>query len=97
MNDEQLMEHMMDVLYDSYQKNPVTRIHIGQIRDALQQRTNDNIELAQVTRCGITLAGRSFIRIEPHRGKHTLPGWVDAIILQEGISHIESRDGVEVA
>ena len=97
MNDDQIMEHMLDGLFGFYQQDPVTRIHVGQIRDALQQRTNENIEITQVTRCGIVLAERGFIRIESHRGKHPLPGWADAIILRDGIGHIESRDGVEVA
>ncbi|MCJ7572591.1 MAG: hypothetical protein MUO82_12090 [Candidatus Thermoplasmatota archaeon] len=90
------MEHMLDVLYDFYMQDSVTRIHIGQIRDTLQQRTNANVERTQVTRCGITLAKRGFIRIESNKGKNPLPGWVDAIILQEGISHIKSRGAVEI-
>jgi hypothetical protein len=97
MNDEQLMEHMLDVLHVFYQQNLVQMRHIGKIRDALERRTNENIRLDQITSCGIQLATRGFIRIEGHRGKHPLPGWVDAIILQNGISHIQSRNRTKVA
>jgi hypothetical protein len=97
MNDEQLMEHMLDVLREFYQQNSVQMRHIGEIRDALERRTNENIRLDQITRCGIQLTGRGFIRIEAYRGQHPLPGWVDAIILQDGISHIQSRTGAEVS
>lgn len=96
MNDDQLIEHMLDVLYDFYQQNSVQMRHIGEIRDALQQRIHENISIDQITRCGIQLARRGFISILAHRGKQPLPGWVDAIILQEGISHIQSRNGAEV-
>lgn len=96
MNDGQLRENILDVLYEYYQLNSVQMLHIGEIRDALQQRTSENIGIDQVTRCGIQLASRGFIRIRGHQGKHPLPGWADAIILQEGVSHIASRDGAEI-
>jgi hypothetical protein len=96
MNDEQLRENILDVLYDYYQLNSAQMRHIGEIRDALQQRTSENIGIDQVTRCGIQLASRGFIRIRAHQGKPLLSGWADAIIMQEGINHIESRDGAEI-
>jgi len=97
MNDNQLMEHMLDVLHEFYQQNLVQMKHIRKIRDVLERRTNENIGLDQITRCGIQLAERGFIRIEAYRGQHPLPGWVNAIILQDGISHIQSRTGAEVS
>ena len=96
MNDEQLMEHMLDVLHVFYQQNSVQMRHIGEIRNALERRVSERITLDQITRCGIQLATRGFIRIEAHRGTHPLLGWVDAIILQKGISHIQSRNRAKV-
>jgi len=77
-------------------QNSVQMRHIGKICDALERRINENIRLEQITGCGIQLATRGFIRIVGHRGKHPLPGWVDAIILQYGISHIQRRNRAKV-
>ena len=97
MNDEQLMEYILDVLHEFYQQNSAQMRPIGKIRDVLERRTNEHIRLEQITRCGMQLAMKGFIRIEKHQGEPSRPGWGDAIILQNGISHIQSRSAVEVS
>jgi hypothetical protein len=97
MDDEQLMEFMLDVLHAFYQQNSVQMRPIGKIRDVLERETNERIGLDQITKCGIELATRGFIRIEGHQGKQPITGWVDAIILQNGINYIQSRKRVKVS
>jgi len=92
MDDEQLMEYMLEVLHKFYQQNSVQMRQIGKIRDVLERKTNEHIGLDQITRCGKELATRGFIRTEGHQGKQPITGWVEAIILQNGIRHIESRN-----
>jgi hypothetical protein len=96
MNDEQLMEFILDVLNAFYQQNSVHMRPIGKIRDVLERKTNEHLRLDQITKCGIELAKKGFIRIEGHQGKQPITGWVDAIILQNGINYIQSRKRVEV-
>jgi len=45
INDEQLMEHMLNVFNEFYQQNSVQMRHIGKIRDVLERRTNEHIRL----------------------------------------------------
>jgi hypothetical protein len=97
MDDEQLMEHILDILHEFYQQNSAQMRQIGKIRDVLERRANEHIRLDQIIKCGIELATRGFIRIEEQPGKHPLSGWVDAIILQNGINHIESRNRAKVS
>jgi hypothetical protein len=97
MNDEQLMEHMLDVLHEFYQQNSVQMRHIRKIRDVLERRTNESISLDQITRCGIQLSTSGFIRIEGHPGKHPLQEWENAIMLQNGINHILKRNEAKVS
>jgi hypothetical protein len=97
MDDEQLMEYMLDVLHEFYQQNSVQMRPIGRIRDVLERRTSEHIRLDQITKCGIELATKGFIRIEEHQGKHPITGWAQGIILQNGITHIQSRNRAKVS
>ena len=97
MNDEHLMEHMLDVLHELYQQNSAQMRPIGKIRDVLERRTSEHIRLEQITGCGLQLAKKVFIRIKEHQGEPPLPGWGDAIILQNGINHIQRRNRAKVA
>jgi len=97
MDDEQLIEDMLDVLHEFYQQNSVQMTFIGKIRDVLERRTGEYIRLDQITKCGMELAAKGFIRIEEHQGKHPVTGWVEAIILQNGITHIQSRNKTKVS
>ena len=91
MDDEQLMEHMLDVLHEFYQQNSVQMRYIGKIRDVLERRTNESIRLDQITGCGIQLSTKGLIKIKGDQGKDPLQGWTNAIILQNGINHILRR------
>jgi len=96
MDDEQLMEFMLDVLHAFYQQNSAQMRPIGKIRDVLERRTNEHLRLDQITKCGIELSTKGYIRIEGHQGKQPITGWADAIILQNGINYIQSRKRVKV-
>jgi hypothetical protein len=97
MDDEQLMEYMLEVLHELYQQNSIQMRPIGKIRDVLERKTNEHIGLDLITRCGAELATRGFIRTEGHQGKQPITGWVEAIILQNGITYIQSRNRAKVS
>lgn len=91
MDDEELMEYLLDVLHEFYQHDSSQMKPIGKIRDVLERKTNEQLRLDQITRCGMELAARGFIRVEGKQGKQPITNWVDAIILQNGIAHIHGR------
>lgn len=91
MNDEQLMEHMLDVLHAYYQQNSFQMRDIGKIRDVLERKTGARIRLDQLTQCGMQLSERGYIRIKESHGKNPIQGWDETIILQNGITHIHKR------
>ena len=91
MDDEELMEHLLDILHVFYQQNSIQTTPIGKIRDVLERRTSQHLRLDQILRCGKELSIRGFIRVEGNQGKHPITGWTEAIILQNGIVHIHGR------
>lgn len=93
MNDEECRNYILETLRDYNINHAAMMMHIGQIRDELHRRSNEEINEDQLINCGISLANDGYIRIAGHEG---IRGWIEAIILPNGISHLESRSGAEV-
>ena len=85
------MDYLLEILFDFYQQNSVQIRPIGKIRDVLERRTNQHIRLQQITKCGIQLASKGFIRVEGHQGKQAISGWENAIILQNGLNYVRKK------